>query len=106
MEPFVLNPPFEPLQFNNQMKLCRFQARDQIRVGVILGDSTVLDLTAAGVSKMTPLLEAEDLLAELRYLASQKLASFALHDVRLLAPVEQQEVWAVGVTYLRSKKAR
>jgi 2-dehydro-3-deoxy-D-arabinonate dehydratase len=26
--------------------------------------------------------------------------------VRLLAPVEQQEVWAAGVTYLRSKKAR
>jgi len=26
--------------------------------------------------------------------------------VRLLPPVEQQEVWAAGVTYLRSKKAR
>src|SRR6185436_17982807 len=25
---------------------------------------------------------------------------------KLLSPVERQEVWAVGVTYLRSKKAR
>ena len=29
-----------------------------------------------------------------------------LAEVRLLTPVEEQEVWAVGVTYLRSKKAR
>src|SRR5213076_1638051 len=27
-------------------------------------------------------------------------------EVKLLAPGEQQEVWAVGVTYLRSKAAR
>ena len=27
-------------------------------------------------------------------------------EVRLLAPVERQEVWAAGVTYLRSKSAR
>jgi len=30
----------------------------------------------------------------------------ALSDVRLFAPVEGQEVWAAGVTYLRSKAAR
>jgi 2-dehydro-3-deoxy-D-arabinonate dehydratase len=29
-----------------------------------------------------------------------------LNEVRLLAPVERQEVWAAGVTYLRSKEAR
>jgi 2-dehydro-3-deoxy-D-arabinonate dehydratase len=29
-----------------------------------------------------------------------------LANVRLLAPVERQEVWAAGVTYLRSKTAR
>jgi 2-dehydro-3-deoxy-D-arabinonate dehydratase len=39
-------------------------------------------------------------------LAGQNLPRHALSEVRLLAPVEQQEVWAVGVTYLRSKKAR
>ena len=30
----------------------------------------------------------------------------ALGQFKLLAPVERQEVWAAGVTYLRSKKAR
>src|SRR5262249_23599580 len=29
-----------------------------------------------------------------------------MRDVRLLSPIEKQEVWAAGVTYLRSKKAR
>jgi 2-dehydro-3-deoxy-D-arabinonate dehydratase len=39
-------------------------------------------------------------------LAKQSLPRYSLTDVRLQTPVEQQEVWAVGVTYLRSKKAR
>jgi 2-dehydro-3-deoxy-D-arabinonate dehydratase len=30
----------------------------------------------------------------------------ALSDLRLLAPLDRQEVWAAGVTYLRSKEAR
>ena len=34
------------------------------------------------------------------------LPTFPLAEVTLLAPVEQQEVWAAGVTYLRSKTAR
>jgi 2-dehydro-3-deoxy-D-arabinonate dehydratase len=29
-----------------------------------------------------------------------------VQEVKLLAPVERQEIWAAGVTYLRSKKAR
>ena len=35
-----------------------------------------------------------------------KLPEVSVNEVRLLPPVERQEVWAVGVTYLRSKKAR
>ena len=35
-----------------------------------------------------------------------KPARLALSDVKILAPVERQEVWAAGVTYLRSKTAR
>jgi 2-dehydro-3-deoxy-D-arabinonate dehydratase len=34
------------------------------------------------------------------------LPRLALAEVTLLAPIEQQEVWAAGVTYLRSKTAR
>src|SRR6185369_6446874 len=29
-----------------------------------------------------------------------------VHSVRLLTPIESQEVWAAGVTYLRSREAR
>src|SRR4029450_9400711 len=34
------------------------------------------------------------------------LAEHPLDSVRLLTPVESQEVWAAGVTYLRSREAR
>ena len=67
---------------------------------------TVLDLSAEGIDRMTSLFEFEGLAAQLGALVNQNLTKLALADVKLLAPVEQQEVWAVGVTYLRSKKAR
>ena len=88
------------------MKLCRFLNQNQIRAGLLNDGGTISDLTAAGVMQLTPLLERDDLVAHLRSLAAQKLPEVALSEVRLLPPVERQEVWAVGVTYLRSKKAR
>jgi len=89
------------------MKLCRFEnPRRQARVGLLADDATVLDLSAEGIDQLTPLLEFEGLTAQLAGLARQNLPRHALADVRLLAPVERQEVWAAGVTYLRSKKAR
>src|SRR5262245_38861044 len=33
-------------------------------------------------------------------------AWIAQEDLRLLAPIDQQEVWAAGVTYKRSQRAR
>ncbi len=46
--------------------------------------------------------------AELRQAVDTALAGpgVPLADVRLLAPVDAQEVWAAGVTYLRSRDAR
>ena len=89
------------------MKLCRFQTgSNQPRVGLMKDDTTVLDLSAEGIDRLTSLFEFEGLAAQLSALANANLPKFALADVKLLAPVEQQEVWAVGVTYLRSKKAR
>jgi 2-dehydro-3-deoxy-D-arabinonate dehydratase len=75
-------------------------------VGLVRDDNTVLDLSAEGIDRLTSLLEFEGLAAQLGALANQNLPRFPLADVKLFAPVEQQEVWAVGVTYLRSKKAR
>ena len=89
------------------MKLCRFQqGSGRPRVGLVKDDSTILDLSAEGIDRMTSLFEFEGLAAQLGALAGANLPRLALRDVTLLAPVEQQEVWAVGVTYLRSKKAR
>lgn len=89
------------------MKLCRFEIEpQQPRIGLMVEEGIVVDLTAAGVGEMAPLLEAEDVLSRLNSLASENLPRFSLNQIRWLAPVEQQEVWAVGVTYLRSKTAR
>src|SRR6266704_2234499 len=69
------------------MKLCRFKnPQQQTRIGLLL--------------------EADNLVSQLNQFASRELPQLLLDTVRLLAPVERQEVWAVGVTYLRSKKAR
>src|SRR5437867_5995143 len=89
------------------MKLCRFQTlQSRPRVGLVLQDA-VLDLAAEGIDRISSLLEFDGLLSQLNNLVSgQNLPRHQLSDVRLLVPVEQQEVWAAGVTYLRSKKAR
>ena len=89
------------------MKLCRFKHEsDTIRIGLVADDSTLFDLTAAGITQLTPLLEAEDPAAQLAQFSESKLPRVNLSDIQLLAPAERQEVWAAGVTYLRSKTAR
>ena len=87
------------------MKICRFQTADgQPRIGVLL-ENEIKDLTAAGCASLNDILEAEEPAAHATNLATSA-PTVALADATLLAPVERQEVWAAGVTYLRSKKAR
>ena len=92
------------------MKLCRFKNKEKhchgTRIGLVNEDSTVTDLTAAGIDKLTRLLEAEDPVALVGHLAKLSLPCLPLADIQLLAPVGWHEVWAAGVTYLRSKTAR
>lgn len=89
------------------MRLCRFKhnARE-VRIGLLTDSSWLLDLSSAGIQELEPLLEREDGLAYLEQLAKSDLPRVALTEVRLCAPVERQEIWAAGVTYLRSKTAR
>jgi len=88
------------------MKLCRFDTGDKVaRVGLLHGEN-VVDLTPAGVAGISLLLEQDDALGQLQQLAREPLPKIPLSQIRLLPPLERQEVWAVGVTYLRSKKAR
>jgi len=89
------------------MKLCRFRTReDEIHIGLVAGADTLLDLTPAGITRLQPLLESEDPAAQLQRIAQGNLPRLGLSNVQLCAPVERQEVWAAGVTYLRSKTAR
>lgn len=89
------------------MKLCRFlNSQREIRVGLLTTDNQVLDLSSAGVNSITSLLEAGNPLEQLESLSLKGLVRFSLDQIQLLSPIERQEVWAAGVTYLRSKKAR
>jgi len=87
------------------MKLGRFQnSAGEIRVGQLVDAFTVADLSAAGITSITELLEDGDRIQRVEVLTG--VPTVQLSEVKLLTPVEQQEVWAAGVTYLRSKKAR
>lgn len=90
------------------MKLCRFKpaSGSEVRAGLIKNDQTVFDLTTAGIQRISQLLERSDLMDELSRLSDAGLPEHRLDSVRMLTPVEAQEVWAAGVTYLRSKEAR
>jgi len=87
--------------------VCRFLTASgaPAKVGAAWGRDTIADLSATGISSLTALLDSAEpakIVAALAPLAPH----LPLADVTLLAPVEQQEVWAAGVTYLRSKTAR
>src|SRR5262245_42064535 len=85
------------------MKLCRFaDGLGEIHLGLVVEENRVRDLSAGGVATMSALFERENI----QQYADEDLPECDLKDVRLLTPVERQEIWAVGVTYLRSKKAR
>ncbi len=87
------------------MKLCRFKNQfGETRVGLAVDETTLADLTAGGIQTITELLEDTDCVARVEALANLPTVQFA--EVALLTPVERQEVWAAGVTYLRSKTAR
>jgi 2-dehydro-3-deoxy-D-arabinonate dehydratase len=85
------------------LKICRFKGPYGIRIGVVEGGDTVADL---GLANLEPILEAPDPKEHVRHLADQTRVSMPLGNLELLPPVDQHEVWAAGVTYLRSKKAR
>ena len=88
------------------MNICRFTPGDRtVHIGLVAGD-TVLDLAAAGITTLQSVLEAPDPVAFLKHATRGTLPRLALSKVALCAPVERQEVWAAGVTYLRSKAAR
>jgi 2-dehydro-3-deoxy-D-arabinonate dehydratase len=78
------------------------------KLGLIDGDS-VIDVAAnGGPQTLAQALQvsASELRSQLGAVQSKSGQSPMLATVELAAPIDQQEVWASGVTYLRSRDAR
>lgn len=89
------------------MNLCRFgDAQGQIRIGASPDGSQVVDLASAGITRISQVLQHDDPASLLAELAGKAGPTFNVSEIRLCAPADEQEIWAAGVTYLRSKKAR
>ena len=88
------------------MRLIKFATDDSSspRVG-LLQDGHVIAL-ASGPGSLSGLLHADDPEAEVRRLVDRAGPPLAFASVRILAPLDVQEVWGAGVTYERSKVAR
>jgi 2-dehydro-3-deoxy-D-arabinonate dehydratase len=89
------------------MRVCRFlDSAGAARPGLVVNETEVLDLGSAGLTNLTSLIEADDPLSEIARFVARGGPTIALSSVKLLSPIERQEVWAAGVTYLRSRAAR
>src|SRR4051812_10158825 len=97
----------QPNPIAERMRLCRFKTSSEpARIGLVVEAAAIVALEPAGVTALEQVLEHPDPLAFLRGLKTKDLPRISLTNVTLLAPVERQEVWAAGVTYLRSRTAR
>jgi 2-dehydro-3-deoxy-D-arabinonate dehydratase len=94
-----------------ELCLFRYIATGGPRIGVVR-EGRVIDLTGAGgFDSLSAWLALPDPVGACREAAEgQPVVPMTLADLegsgRLLAPIDRQEVWAAGVTYLRSKVAR
>lgn len=87
------------------MKLAKYTTEDDSGVGIVDGDQlTPLNL-GGDYGSLTDILEAEAPAQVATDLADTN-TKLALSDVTLLPPLDDQEVWAAGVTYKKSKTAR
>jgi 2-dehydro-3-deoxy-D-arabinonate dehydratase len=91
------------------MQLCKCQlASGEVRVGIVAEEQVrCLDLGKnPNVKSLSDLLYSADPAQLANDLVDDRLAPKSLKDLKLLAPIDQQEVWAAGVTYKRSREAR
>jgi 2-dehydro-3-deoxy-D-arabinonate dehydratase len=88
------------------MKLAKCVTADSEQLVVIVDVDTVRPLCFADstLTCLADVLEADNPAETARALVTER--SLALNEVEFLAPIDQQEVWAAGVTYKRSQKAR
>ena len=86
------------------MKLCKIRLNDGS-----MHENAVqpLDLTQIDhCHSLMDILNSADPIGLARFLLKPDTTPIPLSDVTVLAPIDQQEVWAAGVTYKRSQIAR
>ena len=89
------------------MKICRFKTAEGIvRVGAMASETGLVELDDGDSVTIASILNDDNPLAFASALAESAATRHSLDDVTLLSPFDRQEVWAAGVTYLRSKTAR
>lgn len=92
------------------MPLCLYRTADAAgaRLGLIVGDRVLNVAAAGGPRTLADALtrSAADLQASLEMVKNSGAEGVPLDAITLDAPIDRQEVWAAGVTYLRSRDAR
>jgi 2-dehydro-3-deoxy-D-arabinonate dehydratase len=96
------------------MRICRFRKSpdDIVRVGMAANDCNLFDLTTVGITSLGAFLQSDIATNQQRHadwltrIAKEQPPLFPISQAIWCAPVESQEIWAAGVTYLRSKAAR
>ncbi len=92
------------------MPICRFHTGDPANatIGLVDGDQVIPFPPGAQAPTMRDLLRMtrDDLSTAVRTAREAGTAPIPAHEAILLAPIDEQEVWACGVTYLRSRDAR
>ncbi|WP_169977900.1 fumarylacetoacetate hydrolase family protein [Tautonia rosea] len=87
------------------MQLVKFldNASEHPTVGLISGDSV---RPLRGSRRIATVLHAADPAAEVHRRLPPESEAIPIASVRLLPPIDDHEIWAAGVTYIRSKVAR
>lgn len=92
------------------MPICRFHTGDaaDARIGLLDGDQVIPFAATDGAASIQELLRLPkaEIDAEIARVRASGTTPIPAHDAILLAPIDEQEVWACGVTYLRSRDAR
>lgn len=86
------------------MQLCKLQLENgEVRIGIAADDHIQL---LKGVESLSELLHSDNPAEVASDLVDENSQRLPFEDVTLLAPIDEQEVWAAGVTYKRSQEAR
>ncbi len=78
----------------------------QAEVGVLEGDQVRFLRPDASIRTLSGILHSGNPAEQIRKLVDPSSPTVSLAELTLLAPLDQQEVWAAGVTYKRSREAR